>query len=826
MPEPVDLTLPKLRHRANLEGSLFLDLYTKLMRKDEIDEDGLVDLLRFAILFLASADDVVARLGYRIVLQYTQVTHDYEPLHAVARARDLVPIVAAAERIDARLADSETLRSALFAAHSMHFVTREQDGRSISRTRGQMELRSFNAREREAVVVAPTSYGKSEMLIEKVSESLASTTCVLVPTRALIAQTRALLIQNQSVRASRIRVITHPDAYVGEERFLAVMTQERLQRLLVEHPDLVLNQLLVDEAHNLLSGDSRALELSRVVLTARARNPELAITYYTPFIAEPDSVRHINDMDARIRSKSINEHVKAERIVHAPPGGTRQLYDQFLDRMIDLHDDVPQDEVDALLSLAAEKTLVYVNRPRDAQALAARVAERRGPIDLSSAELRAVDAIADLIDPNYSLIAAIRSGVMFHHGQVPDVLRQYVERLFRTAAGQGLLVTTSTLLEGVNTPADSLIILSPGRGRRYLTRSAFRNLIGRVGRFQEIFDPTRDNLDLLQPPIYLMPSSYARENWNVETFLSNVANLARTIDDEVENPLLERSVDSPARRDALEYLENIQPGASSLQDARVANSEVGRLCFLNGVRDFDIFAFEQAIQARVDQIRGSILLSVSDLIDAICDVFLVAVELDESNDLVRLRDNDGARAFYTMFVEWRSRNEPFKQIISRFMSYWSQLGDQLIYVGPRWGEEAYESAIGPKLYVRMSTKGRAERVNLAVVKIKEEQDFVDFRLLKYIEILNTLGMLDETLYFQVKYGTADPVLICLLRNGFSPELARLVTEKYATLVVVDLDSVSVFISPELPALMAAEDENDILVYECQTLIVEEDPHLV
>lgn len=825
MPEPVQLTLPKLRHRANLEGSLFLDLYTKLMRKDELDEDGLVDLLRFAILFLASADDAVARLGYRIVLQYTQSTRDYEPLHAVARARDLVPIVVAAERINARLGDSETLGSALFAAHSTNFVTREQDGRSISRTRGQMELRSFNAREREAVVVAPTSYGKSEMLIEKVSENLGSTTCVLVPTRALIAQTRALLIQNQSVRASRIRVLTHPDAYVGEKRFLAVMTQERLQRLLVEHPDLVIDQLLVDEAHNLLSGDSRALELSRVVLTARARNPELAITYYTPFIAEPDSVRHINDMDVRIRSKSINEHVKAERIVHAPPGGTQQLYDQFLDRMIGLRDEVPQDEVDALLSLAAEKTLVYVNRPRDAQALAARVAERRGQIELSSAELKA-EAIADLIDPNYSLISAIRSGVMFHHGQVPDVLRQYVERLFRTAAGQGLLVTTSTLLEGVNTPADSLIILSPGRGRKYLTRSAFRNLIGRVGRFQEIFDPTRDNLDLLQPPIYVMPSSYARENWNVEAFLSNVANLARTIDDEVENPLLERAADSPARRDALEYLENIQPGASSLQDARVANTEIGRLCFLNGVRDFDIFEYEHAIQARVDQVRGSILLSVPDLIDAICDLFLVEVELDESNDLARLRDNYGARNFYSMFVEWRSRNEPFKQIISRFMSYWSQLGNQPVYVGPRWGEEAYESMVGPKLYVRMSTKGRAERVNLAVVKIKEEQDFVDFRLLKYVEILNTLGMLDETLYFQVKYGTADPVLICMLRNGFSPELARLVSEKYAALVVVNVDLVSVFISPELPALMAAEDENDILVYECQSLIVEEDAHLI
>lgn len=791
------------------------------MREEVIDDSGLTDLLRFAIIFLSATDEIVSRLGYRIILQYSRLTHDYRPLYEVARSRDLVPIVAAIERINPELAQTDSLASALFSAHSTNFRTVEPDGRVIARTRGQMELRAFNAREKEAVVVAPTSYGKSEMLIEKVARTLNSRTCVVVPTRALIAQTKGMIIANETIRGSRTRVLTHPDAYRGESQFLAVMTQERLQRLLVENPSLVIDQLLVDEAHNLLSDDSRSVDLSQVILTARARNPALAVTYYTPFISAPHSVRHVNNMDERLRSKSLNEHVKAERIVIAVPGREMHLYDQFLDRLIPLEDPVPRDEIDALVALSSVKTLVYLNRPRDAQELARRLAQKLGPIELSAPELRAVRAIADLIDPSYDLIAAIQAGVMFHHGQIPDVLRQYVEELYRSAAGQRILVTTSTLLEGVNTPAESLVVMSPGRGRKNLSRSAFRNLIGRVGRFQEIFDPMRESLDLLQPTIYMLPSSYARDNWNVERFLSSVASLAKPIVDEVANPLLECAGDSQERREALEYLENVQRGASHLPNARVASTRVGHLCFINGVRDFDIFEFEQLMQDRVDASEGRVLRDVSDLVDAIVEIFLRDVSLQNSEDLARVRDNERASAFYKMFIGWRTRNEPFRQLISHFVRYWTRLGDELVFVGSRWGELPSEQGGFRNSYVRMREKTRPEMINLAVVKIKEEQDFVDVRLLKYVEILNELGMVEPALYFRVKYGTDDPRMICLLRNGFSPDLAREVLDGYSDLLGIDVESASVTVSPGLPMAMRAEDVNDILVYECETLVSNE-----
>lgn len=204
------------------------------------------------------------------------------------------------------------------------------------------------------------------------------------------------------------------------------------------------------------------------------------------------------------------------------------------------------------------------------------------------------------------------------------------------------------------------------------------------------------------------------------------------------------------------------------------------------------------------------------MLDAICDIFFADIDL-ATDELIRVRDNAGARRFYSLFLGWRADNEPYKRMIAHFLSYWAQLGEELVYVGSSWGDETYGDGFR-KLYVRMRTKSRAERVNLAVAKVKEEQDFVDFNLMRYIEILNSLELIEEHLYSRLKYGTADAYLICLLKNGCSPELARLVRDLYPDHVSVNLQENTLVVYASLSVTMAANDENDILVYEAETMI--------
>ena len=68
-------------------------------------------------------------------------------------------------------------------------------------------------------------------------------------------------------------------------------------------------------------------------------------------------------------------------------------------------------------------------------------------------------------------------------GYLPASIRLRIEEGFK----DGMIRTmfcTSTLVEGVNLPADNLFITSYKNGRSDMNEVEFRNLVGRVGRIQ------------------------------------------------------------------------------------------------------------------------------------------------------------------------------------------------------------------------------------------------------------------------------------------------------------------------------------------------------
>lgn len=440
---------------------------------------------------------------------------------------------------------------------------------------------------------------------------------------------------------------------------------------------------------------------------------------------------------------------------------------------------------------------------------------------IAPAAAKAIEAISDLIDKDYLLIEVIRHGVLFHHGQIPEVLRQYVENLFREDPSEEVryLITTSTLLEGVNTPAGTMILLSPDRGRGYLARSAFRNLVGRVARFSEIFSAERPRLSLLVPKVYVLKSSYAPKRWNPLEWLEDRADPTKSALDPVENPLLETGPADQARIEALERLENIESGASGLERARLAQTEIGRLCFRHGAHDFDIFRYELLLQQRADRRATQGVSTSDDLILLIVEVFLVGVELGpDADELERIRDEMAARNFYAMFLGWRASGDPLKLMIGRYLKYWEGREGDLIWVGSKWGEVKRFATEHTNAYVRRSTKSRGALVNLAIVRIKAELDFLDYNLMKYLEILFSLNLVEENFYLRLKYGTADRFIIALLRNGMSFELAHLIADAYREFVLVDVESNTIELRSGLMEALEAGSANDILLFEVRGLI--------
>lgn len=139
-----------------------------------------------------------------------------------------------------------------------------------------------------------------------------------------------------------------------------------------------------------------------------------------------------------------------------------------------------------LRQLSAEKkqsqTLVYHGSKHRAVENARYFARLLPKIYDHDLEVLAADIRREVHD-SYFLAPLVERGVAYHVGHLPASVRLRVEELFREGKIHTIFCT-STLLEGVNLPADNLVVTSNKNGRSNLNEIDFNNLIGRVGRIE------------------------------------------------------------------------------------------------------------------------------------------------------------------------------------------------------------------------------------------------------------------------------------------------------------------------------------------------------
>ena len=80
------------------------------------------------------------------------------------------------------------------------------------------------------------------------------------------------------------------------------------------------------------------------------------------------------------------------------------------------------------------------------------------------------------------VVKALRKGVGIHHGLVPKYIQKEIINLFN-AGYIKMLISTTTITEGVNTTAKNVLILSHKKGKKVLKVFDAKNIEGRAGRF-------------------------------------------------------------------------------------------------------------------------------------------------------------------------------------------------------------------------------------------------------------------------------------------------------------------------------------------------------
>uniref|UniRef100_UPI003F494460 DEAD/DEAH box helicase n=1 Tax=Ensifer adhaerens TaxID=106592 RepID=UPI003F494460 len=136
------------------------------------------------------------------------------------------------------------------------------------------------------------------------------------------------------------------------------------------------------------------------------------------------------------------------------------------------------------LVAAGEKVIVFRNARGPASGCAEYLANELG-LDPAQVTMDTLPE-GDLSEMSQSLRRALAGGVAFHNGDLTRDERVAVERGFRDPEGRiKVLVATSTVAAGVNTPASTVIIAEtefPGRERTPYTVAQYKNMAGRAGR--------------------------------------------------------------------------------------------------------------------------------------------------------------------------------------------------------------------------------------------------------------------------------------------------------------------------------------------------------
>ena len=353
---------------------------------------------------------------------------------------------------------------------------------------------------------APTSMGKSfimEMFIkDRVMNGAKMNFARIVPTKALINEVRKDTIDglDKLLEEMNYSVVTAASDYSLEEdhNFILVMTPERLLYLLISKPEFKLDYIFIDEAHKFTGKNSRAPFYYKIVDMLARQKPNMPhFVFASPNIPNPEVYLKLvteaergteNALSSTFAPVSqfkflISDESKSIRIFndHTQDSIFVCKYGNDSMSVVDFMNIMTQFDRDKLL-LERKRNLAYFSGKDAAINAARQYAKGKPEIDDDDLKELAND-IRDQVHGEYFLTQLIRQGIAYHIGYLPSSIRQHIERLFKDGKITAMFCT-STLIEGVNLPADNLFITNYRSGRPPMTSVEFRNLIGRVGRIR------------------------------------------------------------------------------------------------------------------------------------------------------------------------------------------------------------------------------------------------------------------------------------------------------------------------------------------------------
>lgn len=307
-------------------------------------------------------------------------------------------------------------------------------------------------------ISAPTSFGKSFIIDAFIATKRPSTVVIIVPTIALSDEIRRRL---QKKFGSIYKIITTAGATL-DNRSILVCPAERIAGYIDSLNEIDL--LIVDEFYK---ADSKLdKDRSPALLKAMLRlSPKAKQRYYlAPHVKHLENNAFTEGMEflpLDFKTVILQVFPVYERIGNNTSAKEKALLD--------------------ILRSTDEHTLVYAGSHSSVDSVGKSILEDSIPMPSPI-----LQRFASWLEINYGmewdLPDLIRCGAGIHTGRLHRFLGQIQVHLFEIENGLRTIISTSSIVEGVNTQAKNVIIWKSKNGSYNLKDFTYRNIIGRSGR--------------------------------------------------------------------------------------------------------------------------------------------------------------------------------------------------------------------------------------------------------------------------------------------------------------------------------------------------------
>ena len=438
-----------------------------------------------------------------------------------------------------------------------------------------------------------------------------------------------------------------------------------------------------------------------------------------------------------------------------------------------------------LLAVAGDKNFVYNYRPVKIELLASELCEIVPEIETTESINQLAHTLANEVHPDFYAINHLKHGVVYLHGKLPDLVKEYLEFKYKSLPELRYVVANSVILEGMNLPLDTLFIFNTYS----LYGKELMNLIGRVNRLNTIFGQGENRLLRLLPKVHFINNEeHYRPNSKMENKIALLR--SRVFDDLVKNPTLAAfdiealKIPAASKEKYVEKIKSIQENEEFLV-SRLATKEEEIRAYLIQSGIIEFYSDPAEIITRFDRVSSSLKNSPTDswalatMMEKIEYVFLQEIETVSDFEVNRLTFPE-ARSYYEnhiLITQKKALNANVNALVQYFKER-ATTEDSKLYFGQSYGEEPRVTEAYPhfsnNVYVDLSNKTERELVNLAVVKLKMEDDFVGFKINKFILMLYDYDLINKEEYNRYIYGTNDERKIQLTKYGLSVSMiARL-----------------------------------------------------